>query len=75
MHCAKDKGSFWAHAPYLGEVFDGRTEATQLAEMKLGSEGLGTRQEDMEAGTLKEYAIVLLFKLLEESDAQERLCY
>ena len=36
---------------------------TQLAEMKLGSEDLGTRQEDMEACTHVEYAIVSLFKL------------
>ena len=60
----QDEGSFWAHAPYLGEAFDGGTKATQLAEAKLGSEGLGTGQEDAEADTLKEYAIVLPFKLL-----------
>ena len=63
LHGAKDEGSFWAHAPYLGEAFDGGTKATQLAEAKLGSEGLGTGQEDMEVGTLEEYALVLPFKL------------
>ena len=63
MHGAKDEGSFEAHAPYLGEVFDRGTKATQLAEAKLGSESLGTGQEDAEAGTLEEYATVLPFKL------------
>ena len=55
MHSAKDKGSFEAHALYLGEVFDGGTNTTQLAEVKLGSEGLDTRQEDVKTCTLKEY--------------------
>ena len=63
MHGAKDEGSFGAHAPYLGGAFDGGTKATQFAEAKLGSEGLSTRQEDAEAGTLEEYATVLPFKL------------
>ncbi|THU50770.1 hypothetical protein C4D60_Mb06t23820 [Musa balbisiana] len=63
LHGAKDEGNFWAHATYLGEAFDGGTEATQFAEAKLGSEGLGTEQEDAEAGTLEEYATVLPFKL------------
>ena len=64
MHGAKDEGSFGAHAPYLGEAFDGGTKATQFIEVKLGSEGLSTGQEDLEAGTLEEYAIVLSFNLL-----------
>ena len=64
MHGAKDEGSFRAHAPYLGEAFDGGTKATQFAEGKLGSEGLSTGQEDAEAGTLEEYVIVLPFELL-----------
>ena len=64
MHGAKDEGSFWAHALYLGEAFDGGTKATQFAEAKLGSEGLNTGQEDAEAGTLEEYTTVLSFKLL-----------
>ena len=63
MHGAKDEGSFGAHTLYLEEVFDGGTEATQLAEAKLGSESLGMGQEDAEAGTLEEYATVLSFKL------------
>lgn len=75
MHGAKDEGSFWAHAPYLEEAFDGGTKATQLAEVKLGSEGLGTGQEDAKADTLEEYATVLLFKLLEGSGTQRRLCW
>ena len=64
MHSAKDEGSFWAHTPYLGGAFDGRTKATQFAEVKLGTEVLSTGQEDAEAGTLEEYATVLSFKLL-----------
>ena len=36
---------------------------TQLAKAKLGSEGLGMGQEDVEVGTLEEYATVLPFKL------------
>ena len=64
MHGAKDEGSFWAHAPYLGGVFEGGTKATQFAEAKLGTEGLSTGQEDAEAGTLEEYATVLPFELL-----------
>ena len=63
MHGAKDEGSFWAHAPYLGGAFDGGTKATQFAEAKLGSKGLNTGQEDAEAGTLEEYTTVLPFKL------------
>ncbi|THU48035.1 hypothetical protein C4D60_Mb09t21980 [Musa balbisiana] len=63
MNPCRDEGNFWAHAPYLGEAFDGGTEATQFAEAKLGSEGLGTGQEDAEAGTLEEYVTVLPFKL------------
>ena len=63
LHGAKDEGNFWAHASYLGGAFDGGTKATQFAEAKLCSEGLRTRQEDTEAGTLEEYAIVLPFKL------------
>ena len=63
MHGAKDEGSFWAHAPSLGEAFVRGTKTTQLAEAKLGSEKLGTGQEDAEAGTLEEYATVLPFKL------------
>ena len=63
MHGAIDEGGFGAHAPYLGEAFDGGTKATQFAEAKLGSEGLSTRQEDAEAGTFEEYATVLPFKL------------
>ena len=63
MHGAKDEGSFEAHAPYLGEAFEGGTKATQFAEAKLGTEGLSTGQEDSEVGTLEEYAIVLPFKL------------
>ena len=63
MHGAKDEGSFWAHAPYLGEAFDRGIKATQLAKAKLGSEGLSTRQEEAEAGTFEEYATVLPFKL------------
>ena len=64
MHGAKDKRSFGAHTPYLGEAFDGGTKATQFAEAKLGTECLSTGQEDAEAGTLEEYAIVLPFELL-----------
>ena len=63
MHGAKDEGSFWAHEPYLGGAFEGGTKATQFAEAKWGSEGLSMGQEDAEAGTLEEYAIVLPFKL------------
>ena len=61
---AKDEGSFWAYAHYLGGAFDGGTKATQFAKAKLGSEGLSTGQEDAEAGTLEEYATVLPFELL-----------
>ena len=63
MHGAKDEGSFWAYAPYLGKAFDRGTKVTQFTEAKLGSEGLSTGQEDVEAGTLEEYATVLPFKL------------
>ena len=63
MHGAKDEGGFGAHAPYLGEAFDGGTKATQFAEAKLGSEGLSTGQEDTKVGTLEEYATMLPFKL------------
>ena len=63
MHGAEEEGSFWAHAPYLGKAFDGGTKVTQFTEAKLGLEGLGTGQEDAEAGTLEEYATVLPFEL------------
>ncbi|RZR90191.1 hypothetical protein BHM03_00018038 [Ensete ventricosum] len=36
---------------------------TQLVDVKLRSKGLSTGQEDVEAGTLEEYAIVLSFEL------------
>ncbi|RWW19990.1 hypothetical protein GW17_00015919, partial [Ensete ventricosum] len=39
-------------------------EVIQLAEVKLGSGYLSTRQEDVEAGTLEEYTTVLPFELL-----------
>ncbi|RRT81351.1 hypothetical protein B296_00021483 [Ensete ventricosum] len=58
-----DEGSFKAYAPYLGEAFDRGTKATQLAEAKLGSEGLGMWQEDAKADTLEEYVVVLPFEL------------
>ena len=63
MHSAKDEGSFEAHTPYLREAFDGGTKVTQIPEVKLGSEGQDTGQQDAEAGTLEEYAIVLPFEL------------
>ncbi|RWW08163.1 hypothetical protein GW17_00028417 [Ensete ventricosum] len=63
LHGVKDEGSFKAHAPCLRDAFDGGTKVIQLAEAKLGSKGLSTRQEDVEAGTLEEYATVLPFKL------------
>ncbi|RZS05576.1 hypothetical protein BHM03_00036110 [Ensete ventricosum] len=53
LHGAKDEGSFEAHAPYLREAFNEGTNATQLAEAKLGSKGLGTGQEDAKAPLLK----------------------
>ncbi|RZS07408.1 hypothetical protein BHM03_00038241 [Ensete ventricosum] len=59
---AKDEGSFEAHAPYLREAFVEGTKAIQLAKVK-GSEGLITKQEDAEAGTLEEYATLLPFEL------------
>ncbi|RWW54759.1 hypothetical protein BHE74_00038637 [Ensete ventricosum] len=62
LHGVKDNGSFEAHAPYLREAFDRGTKATQFTKMKLGSEGLGTGQEDAEASTLEEYVIVLSFE-------------
>ncbi|RWW14843.1 hypothetical protein GW17_00021351 [Ensete ventricosum] len=46
LHGAKDEGSFEAHAPCLRDAFDGGTKMIQLAEAKLGSEGLSTGQED-----------------------------
>ena len=52
-----------AHAHYLSESFDRETKTTQLMEVKLGLEGLGTGQKDVEASTLEEYVIVLPFKL------------
>ncbi|RWV83571.1 hypothetical protein GW17_00054797 [Ensete ventricosum] len=64
LHGAKDKGSFEAHASYLINAFDGLTKVIQLAEAKLGSGYLSTGQEDVEAGTLEEYVIVLSFELL-----------
>ena len=63
MHGAKDESSFWAQAPYLREVFDGGTKATQFAEVKLYSEGISMGHEDSKVGTLEEYATVLPFKL------------
>ncbi|RWW66908.1 hypothetical protein BHE74_00025693 [Ensete ventricosum] len=63
MHSAKDERSFEALTPYLIEAFDRGTNVTQLAEVKLGSEGLSTGYENTETGTLEEYAIVLSFKL------------
>ncbi|RRT61391.1 hypothetical protein B296_00044222, partial [Ensete ventricosum] len=48
---------------YLRKAFDRWTKVIQLAEAKLESEGLSTRQEDTEAGTLEEYVLVLLFEL------------
>ncbi|RRT46067.1 hypothetical protein B296_00034935 [Ensete ventricosum] len=59
----RDEGSFKAHAPYLREAFDGGIKVAQLAEAKLGSESLGTGQEDAKAVTLEEYATVLPFEL------------
>ncbi|RRT31637.1 hypothetical protein B296_00054015 [Ensete ventricosum] len=41
----------------------------------IGPESLSTGQEDVEAGTLEEYAIVLLFELYEGNGAQRRLCW
>ncbi|RRT75259.1 hypothetical protein B296_00009800 [Ensete ventricosum] len=52
--CAKDEGSFEAHAPHLRDAFDGETKAIQLAEAKLGSEGLRTGQEDVKAGVTRD---------------------
>ncbi|RWW68916.1 hypothetical protein BHE74_00023525, partial [Ensete ventricosum] len=63
LYGAQDEGSFKAYAPYLGEAFDRGTKATQLAEAKLGSEGLGMWQEDAKADTLEEYVAVLPFEL------------
>ncbi|RRT84778.1 hypothetical protein B296_00002415 [Ensete ventricosum] len=40
--------SFEAHVPYLRDAFDRVTKVIQLAEAKLGSEDLSTRQEDAE---------------------------
>lgn len=37
---------------------------TQLANVKLGSKGLDTGQENVEMDTLEEYATILLFVLL-----------
>ena len=36
---------------------------SQLAKIKLGSKGFGTRQEGMKVSTLEEYIVVLPFKL------------
>ncbi|RWW18384.1 hypothetical protein GW17_00017634, partial [Ensete ventricosum] len=44
-----------AYAPYLDETFDGGTKGTELALVKLGSEGFSTGQEDAETDTLEEY--------------------
>ncbi|RZS16162.1 hypothetical protein BHM03_00048120 [Ensete ventricosum] len=52
-----------AHTPYLREAFDRGTKSIQLAEAKMGSEGLSTGQEDVEAGTLEEYVTELSFEL------------
>ncbi|RRT73197.1 hypothetical protein B296_00012913 [Ensete ventricosum] len=45
------------------DAFDEGTKVIQLAKAKLGSEGLSTEQEDIEAGTLEEYAKMLPFEL------------
>ncbi|RRT59681.1 hypothetical protein B296_00030583 [Ensete ventricosum] len=45
------EGSFEAHTPYLREAFDRGTKVIQLTEAKMGSEGLSTGQEDVEAAT------------------------
>ncbi|RWW68323.1 hypothetical protein BHE74_00024159 [Ensete ventricosum] len=45
------------------DAFDGVTKVIQLVKVKLRSGYLSTGQEDAEAGTLEEYAIVLPFKL------------
>ncbi|RRT66244.1 hypothetical protein B296_00006578 [Ensete ventricosum] len=45
-----DEGSFKAHAPCLRDAFDRGTKVIQLTETKLGSKGLSTGQEDVEAG-------------------------
>ncbi|RZS00649.1 hypothetical protein BHM03_00030374 [Ensete ventricosum] len=55
LHGAKVEGSFEAHASYLRDAFDG---VIQLAEAKLGSGHLSTRQEvqeDAEAGVTQEW--------------------
>ncbi|RWW65522.1 hypothetical protein BHE74_00027166 [Ensete ventricosum] len=75
MYGAKDEGSFEAHAPYLREAFDEGTKATQLAEAKLQSEGLSTRQEDAEAGTLEEYATMLPFELSQRKRCTTKIVY
>ncbi|RRT34252.1 hypothetical protein B296_00056330 [Ensete ventricosum] len=46
-----------AYAPYLDETFDGGTKGTELALVKLGSEGFSTGQEDAETDTLEEYRV------------------
>ncbi|RZS14684.1 hypothetical protein BHM03_00046389 [Ensete ventricosum] len=63
FHGVKDEGSFEVHASYLKDAFDRVTKVIKHAEAKLGSGYLSTGQEDAEAGTLEEYAIVLSFEL------------
>ncbi|RWW76345.1 hypothetical protein BHE74_00015573 [Ensete ventricosum] len=49
---------------------------TQLVDVKLRSKGLSTGQEDVEAGTLEEYATVLSFELsLRKCPMEETLSY
>ena len=53
MHNAKVEKSFKVYASYLNEVIDEETKVTQLVEVKLGLEDLGTGQEYTEVGALK----------------------
>ena len=69
LYGATIEWTFKAHVPYFDEIIDEWTKATQLAEAILKSEGFNTGQEDMKVGTLEEYVVVLLFKLL-----QRKLC-
>ncbi|THU64569.1 hypothetical protein C4D60_Mb01t27840 [Musa balbisiana] len=48
MNSYRYKRSFEAHVPYLREAFDGGTKTIQLSEAKLGLEGRGMGQEDVE---------------------------